>query len=279
MSGLHIKKMICPATYAWRCYFVRHRWFKATSFLPWNSIAWTRKGPLAVDLKSYSTTEDLASPPVTKKKEHPNAKKVIGHVGRKIPYNIIQVLNADGEDMGTMHRKDVMHMVETQELKLISVSEKADPPLYRLLTGKQLYEEQLKLREKQKLSTSSGPIYTKELSFLASISQHDLDVKMKQVAQWIEKKRHVKITVLNSRGGSGPDKVVVLQQIIENLQDVAACLSQPKERKDGRAMVCTLRPCSEKELQKHRKDLKEKKQNNLPSPEKTENQGTMPPDA
>ncbi|XP_075055031.1 translation initiation factor IF-3, mitochondrial isoform X2 [Mixophyes fleayi] len=260
MSGLPLKKMICPATSNWRCYCVRHfglsnHWNKATSFLPWNSIAWTAKGPLAVGVKSYSTVEeDLPKPPIIKKKEHPNAKKVIGHVGKIIPYKIIQVLNYEGEEMGKMLKKDVIRMVEKQNLKLISVAEHADPPVYKLLTGL---------------------IYTKELSFLASISQHDLDVKLKQVAQWIEKKRHVKITVLNSRGDTGPDKVMVLQQVIEKMQDHATCLAQPRQRKDGRAMICTLRPWSEKELQKRNKDLEVKKQIDITTPETSDNQGTV----
>lgn len=48
------------------------------------------------------------------------------------------------------------------------------------------------------------------MSFLASIEKHDLDIKKKQLAQWIEKKYHVRITVINSRVADGPAKGVSL---------------------------------------------------------------------
>ncbi|XP_056417775.1 translation initiation factor IF-3, mitochondrial isoform X2 [Hyla sarda] len=256
MSGFHLKKMFCQAASNSRCYFGRHfglchKSFKTTSYLPWNSIGWMRKGLLAADLRSYSTTEeDAAKKPNVTKKVNANARKVIGNVGRIIPYKIIQVLNKDGEDMGKMLKRDVIRMMEKDNLKLVAVSQNADPPVYKMLTGKELHEEQLKLREQQKQSTSPGPVQIKEMSFLASISQHDLDVKRKQLIHWIEKKHHIRITVLNSRITNGPDKLEVLQQLIESMADCATCMVQPKERKDGRAMICVLRPLSDKELQK-----------------------------
>lgn len=52
--------------------------------------------------------------------------------------------------MGTMHRADVIRILDEKGLKLVLLSEHKDPPLYQLMTGKQIHEEQLKLREKQK---------------------------------------------------------------------------------------------------------------------------------
>ncbi|KAG9463791.1 translation initiation factor IF-3, mitochondrial [Eleutherodactylus coqui] len=252
MSGLHLKKIICQAANNSRYYLGRHfglchRSLKTTSYLPWNTIGWTRKGLLTVDVKPYSTTEEeVSKKPNPTKKVNLNARKVIGQVGRLIPYKIIQVLDREGKDMGKMLKRDVIRLMEKENLKLISVSENAEPPLYKLLTGKELYEERLKLREKP----SPRPVQIKEMSFLASIAQHDLDVKRKQLIHWIEKKHHIRISVLNSRTDNGPDKLVVLQQMIESIMDCATCMVQPKERQDGRAMVCVLRPLSDKELHK-----------------------------
>ncbi|KAG8584868.1 hypothetical protein GDO81_004794 [Engystomops pustulosus] len=162
MSGLHLKKMFCQAASSSRCYFGRHlglchRSYKTTSYLPWSTIGWTRKGLLAVDMKSYSTAEEeVAKKPSAAKKGNINARKVIGHVGRIIPFKMIQVLDEDGKDMGKMLKRDVIRMMEKENLKLVSVSQNADPPVYKLLTGKALHEEQLKLREQQKQSTSPG---------------------------------------------------------------------------------------------------------------------------
>ncbi|XP_044143034.1 translation initiation factor IF-3, mitochondrial-like [Bufo gargarizans] len=274
MSGLHLKKIFCQAANNGRCYFGRHfglchRSFRTTSYLPWNTISWTRKGLLAVDVKSYSTAEEeVAKKPSATKKVNVNARKVIGHVGRLIPYKMIQVLDQDGKDMGKMLKRDVIRVMEKENLKLVTVSQNADPPVYKLLTGKELHEEQLKLRDQQKHSTSPGPVQIKEMSFLASISQHDLDVKRKQLIHWIEKKHHIRITVLNSRTVNGPDKLAVLQQMIESMVDCATCMVQPKERKDGRAMICVLRPLSAKELQKRKVEVTAEKQSDAAPAEK-----------
>ncbi|KAM4794682.1 ubiquitin carboxyl-terminal hydrolase 12 isoform 2-T2 [Rhinophrynus dorsalis] len=214
MSGVHLRK-IFQAANSGRCYLGRHflipaRWFKGTALFTSSSTTWTRKGPLAIHVKAYCTAEqedDSDGKPDRKKKEDPNARKVFGSVGRKIPYRLIHVYNDNGDDLGNMHRADVIRIMDERGLKLVPIRENANPPVYRLLTGKQIHEEQLKLREKQKLSTAHGPVQIKELSFSASIAKHDLDIKMKQVTHWIEKKHHVRISVQKGSSAEGNDKL------------------------------------------------------------------------
>lgn len=90
--------------------------------------------------------------PVEKKKKtlDPRARATVNAVGRKIPQRQIQIISDTGENMGTMHRSDVIRIMDEKGLKLVLLSEHKDPPLYKLMTGKQIHEEQLKLREKQK---------------------------------------------------------------------------------------------------------------------------------
>lgn len=49
-----------------------------------------------------------------------------------------------------MHRADVIRIMDEQDLKLVLLSAHKDPPVYRLMTGKQIHEEQMKMWEKQK---------------------------------------------------------------------------------------------------------------------------------
>jgi len=39
----------------------------------------------------------------------------------------------------------------------------------------------------------------KDLSFSSAIAKNDLETKIKQIAQWIEKKYHVKVTVRQAK--------------------------------------------------------------------------------
>lgn len=95
---------------------------------------------------------DSEKVPVEKKKKtlDPRTRSTVTAVGRKIPQRQIQVISDMGENMGTMHRSDVIRIMDEKGLKLVLLSEHKDPPVYKLMTGKQIHEEQVKLREKQK---------------------------------------------------------------------------------------------------------------------------------
>ncbi|NXI05679.1 IF3M factor, partial [Pachycephala philippinensis] len=128
----------------------------------------------------------------------PKRNAAFGSVGRRIPYRVLHVINQDGESLGNMHRADVLRLMDEQGLKLVLLRENVEPPVYRLMTGQQIHEEQLKRAEKKKASPKPG-MYVKELSFSSAIAKNDLETKTKQIAQWIEKKYHVKVTVRQAK--------------------------------------------------------------------------------
>ncbi|CAI9539529.1 unnamed protein product [Staurois parvus] len=194
LCRIHLKKLVCQAANQGLPSFGRHpgffsQWFKVLSPQPWNPAACVQTGVLVAGIRLHCTADQgQRGQPIVKKKENPNAKKVIGNVGRLIPYSSIQVISENGEDMGKMSRRKAIQTMEERGLKLVMFRENADPPIYKLMTGKQLFEEQTKLREKQKLSSGHSYVQTKDMSFLASIEKNDLDIKKKQLVQWIEKK-------------------------------------------------------------------------------------------
>ncbi|XP_071368719.1 translation initiation factor IF-3, mitochondrial [Centroberyx affinis] len=147
----------------------------------------------------FSTTADDSgeSPEPKKKKQDPRARATISSVGRKIQSRHLQVISETGENLGIMHRVNVIRLMDEQGLKLVLLSEHKDPPVYRLMSGKQIHEEQLKLREKQK--AKAAPVQVKELTFSFDIAPHDLTTKLKQVQSWLDKKHHVRITLQSRR--------------------------------------------------------------------------------
>ncbi|NXD23054.1 IF3M factor, partial [Spelaeornis formosus] len=130
----------------------------------------------------------------------PKRKAAFGSVGRRIPYRILHVINQDGESLGNMHRAEALRLMDELDLKLVLLRENVEPPVYRLMTGQQIHEEQLKRAEKKKASPKPGMwVITKELSFSSAIAKNDLETKSKQIAQWIEKKHHVKVTIRQAK--------------------------------------------------------------------------------
>ncbi|XP_066476701.1 translation initiation factor IF-3, mitochondrial [Tiliqua scincoides] len=218
-----------------------------------------KKGLISAPGQAFCTYEDEKDKPKGKKL-NPNARKTIGSVGRRIPHRIIQLIDEHGENQGAMHRADVIRILDERELKLVLLTETADPPVYRLMSGQQIHEERLKLREKQKASSKTGPVQQKELTFSTAIGEHDLDTKTKQIEQWIDKKHHVRITLQQKNIAEGPEKMLrFFDQILEKMPEKATYLSQPRIVKEGRS-TCVLRHMSDREIQQHKKMEKDKVQ-------------------
>ncbi|KAG6929244.1 mitochondrial translational initiation factor 3, partial [Chelydra serpentina] len=220
-------------------------------------MASAKRRLMFVPTKSFCTTEEAEKKPEGKGKK-PNAPKTFGSIGRKIPQRILHVISENGDSLGNMHRGDVIRLMNERDLKLVPLRENEEPPVYRLMTGKQIYEEQLKRREKQKASSKAGPVQLKELTFSAAIAKHDLEIKIRQIQQWIDKKHHVRISVQQQNVADGPEKMLALfDQIVETMPEKATYLSQPRVIKEGKS-TCVLRHMSDKEASEYRKMEKEK---------------------
>ncbi|XP_069664198.1 translation initiation factor IF-3, mitochondrial isoform X2 [Haliaeetus albicilla] len=193
-----------------------------------------------------STVFGLTQPFCTAEKSHtePKRKAAFGSVGRRIPYRILHVINQDGESLGNMHRAEALKLMDQHDLKLVLLRENAEPPVYRLMTGQQIHEEQLKRAEKKKASPKPA------------IAKNDLETKTKQIAQWIEKKYHVKVTIRQAKD-SNTDMFMLFDQILDTVSEKATYLSKPKVTREG-VSTCILRHMSDKELKAYQKMEKQK---------------------
>ncbi|XP_010767420.1 translation initiation factor IF-3, mitochondrial [Notothenia coriiceps] len=199
-----------------------------------------------------SAVDDTEKPPTPKKKKPgPRAHGTISSVGHDIPHREIQLISETGENLGTMHRGSVIRLMDKNGLKLVLLSEHQDPPVYRLMSGKQIHEEKLKQREKQK---AKAPTQVKEISFLSCISSHDLSTKMNRVGSWLEKKNHVRITMKAGRRGPSDNLDITLEEIVEGMEKTVGYVSKPALIQDGQAAMCILRPPSAKDLLKKDKN-------------------------
>ncbi|XP_071409590.1 translation initiation factor IF-3, mitochondrial [Pithys albifrons albifrons] len=199
-----------------------------------------------------STIFALTQPFCTAEKSQtePKGKTAFGSVGRRIPHRILHVISQDGESLGDMHRAEALKLMDQHDLKLVLLQENVEPPVYRLMTGQQIHEEQLRRAEKKKASPKSG-VVQKELSFSSAIAKNDLETKTKQIAQWIEKKYHVKVIIRQAKG-SNTDMFTLFDQILETVSEKATYLSKPKLTREG-VSACIFRHMSDKELKAHQK--------------------------
>lgn len=100
--------------------------------------------------KGFSTAGD----PQGERKQ--KRRDAFSNTGRKISERIIRVLDEKGMDLGMMHRADVIRLMNKQDLRLVQRNTSSEPPEYQLMTGEQIHQERLKLREQEKAKPKTG---------------------------------------------------------------------------------------------------------------------------
>ncbi|KAG9351376.1 hypothetical protein JZ751_022625 [Albula glossodonta] len=220
-------------------------WRSVPLFLSHRAIPFSIQRGTALSTATDGGEEGGKEAAPRKKQTDPRARHSIGSVGRKIHQRHIQVIGHDGANLGTMHRADVLRLMDEKDLRLVPLNENKDPPVYQLMTGKQIHEEQLKLREKQKNKT--GPIQVKELAFSLDIAPHDLDTKMRQIQSWLSKKCHVRVTLKGNVKNPQPLDSR-LEEMVKQMPVIVGFVSKPKVIRNGRAAMCIVRSPTEKEV-------------------------------
>ncbi|XP_035291313.1 translation initiation factor IF-3, mitochondrial [Anguilla anguilla] len=220
--------------------------FRLSPWRPHTLFSSHRAAPCSVAAALSTTADGEGDGDAPRKKQSAHTRSTIGSVGRKIHQRHLQVIGHDGANLGTMHRADVLRLMDQEGLKLVPRNENKDPPVYQLMTGKQIHEEQLKLREKQK--NKAGPVQVKELTLSSDIGSHDLDTKLRQIQSWLSKKCHVRLTLRKGNVSDTKPPDSKLEEILQRMPTTVGFVSKPKIIRDGKAAMCVLRAPSEKEL-------------------------------
>lgn len=213
-----------------------------------------------IHVEAFSTVEDTKSEGKRKK-----SQTAFGNIGRRIGQRIIHLFDEKGNDMGNMHRADVIRLMDERDLRLVQRNAGTEPAEYQLMTGMQILQERQRLREMKKASPKTGPTQTKELTFSSNIGQHDLDTKTKQIQQWIKKERQVRITIKKGKNVDVSENKVeeIFHQILQTMPGMATFLSRPQAIQGGKALMCVLRPLSKNEEKAYGETQKTQKRDTL----------------
>ena len=75
------------------------------------------------------------------------------NINDRISYPQLRVVDADGEQLGVIDREKALEVARERELDLVLVSEKADPPVCRIMDyGKFKFEQEIVFNPKSELS-------------------------------------------------------------------------------------------------------------------------------
>ncbi|MFL6857018.1 MAG: translation initiation factor IF-3 [Allosphingosinicella sp.] len=152
----------------------------------------------------------------------------------------VRVIDENGENLGVLLTAEAIEQAAAVGLDLVEVSPSADPPVCKFLdVGKFKYEAQKKANLARKSQKTQE---IKEIKMRPNIDDHDYDVKMKKVHDFIGEGDKVKIT-LRFRGrelAHGQLGMVLLQRVQENVATIAKVEQHP--RMEGRQMLMVLAP-------------------------------------
>ena len=161
-------------------------------------------------------------------------------INEEIAVMKVRLVDQDGEMVGIVGRNDAIAMAMDIGLDLVEIAPNADPPVCKLLDfGKYKYEAQKKKNEARK---KQKVIEVKEIKLRPSIDDHDYDVKMRSMSNFIEEGDKVKVTMrFRGREMAHQDLGMnVLMRVRDHLDEKAKVEQMPKL--EGRQMIMVLAP-------------------------------------
>ena len=103
------------------------------------------------------------------------------------------MIDTEGKQLGILDVKDALKIANDQGFDLVEVSPNAEPPVCRIMDyGKYKYQQSKKLQKKK----SQHAAHTKEIKVRPFTGDHDLEVKLRHIIEFLDRGSKVKITVV-----------------------------------------------------------------------------------
>jgi translation initiation factor IF-3 len=148
-------------------------------------------------------------------------------VNKDIRVREVQVIDTEGNNLGTLQTLDAVRIAEEQGLDLVEVAPNSVPPVCKIMDyGRFRFQEQKKAaeaRKKQKI------IEVKEIKLRPGIDDHDFETKMKAARGFFEEGNKVKFT-LRFRGREMAHQHIgmqVLERVKASTAEVAKVENEP----------------------------------------------------
>lgn len=167
----------------------------------------------------------------------PNKKYYL--INEKIEFPELRIIDGDGENQGVLSLEDARKLALESDKDLVVVSEKAQPPVARILEFKHFLRQQ---KEQELKSQRKSRQDLKQLHFGPNIAEHDLGVRIRRTRKFIEQGDKVKFTI-QFRGRMIAHKEIgrgKLQRIIAETAEIADV--EKDIWFEGKQMMLIIRP-------------------------------------
>jgi translation initiation factor IF-3 len=151
----------------------------------------------------------------------------------------LRVIDEDGNQVGVLSKQEAIQMAQDRDLDLVEISPNANPPVAKIVDwGKYNYQRTKQLQKNKK---NSKALELKQMRFGLKIGEHDLDIKLKKINEFLEHGHKVKIVIF-FRGRELAHKdlgFVLANKVIDKLGESIAVDQQPALA--GKQLIFTLR--------------------------------------
>jgi len=152
----------------------------------------------------------------------------------------VRLVDEDGGQVGVVEVRDAQKRAQDVGLDLVEVAPDMTPPVCRIMDYSKFKYEQ---KKKQKLAKKKQHLtHIKEVRFKPKIEDHDYQVKIKHIKEFLEQKDKVRIS-LRFRGRENAHKelgIELLNRITSDVSALGEAESRPKAM--GRTMMVTIAP-------------------------------------
>lgn len=166
--------------------------------------------------------------------------KVYYRTNERILAPEVRVLDGEGKQIGVLSKREALNLAQEQELDLVEVAPKANPPVAKIIDFKKfLYQESKKKQEEKRKAKISE---TKEIRLSPFISDNDLQVMIRRGREFLEDGDKVRL-VLKFKGRQivhpefGKE---ILAKTVVALEDISK--TDREAHFEGRQLVAVLSP-------------------------------------
>jgi translation initiation factor IF-3 len=161
-------------------------------------------------------------------------------VNEKIFAKTLRVIGPNGEQLGIFPRELALKKAEEFDLDLVEVAPQANPPVCRIMDfAKYKYEQEKRERELKKHQKHSQ---LKEIRLSPRIDNHDYEIKLKHIKEFLEKKHKVRVRMF-FRGREISHKDIggrVIEKLIQDIEKIGRVDREPHLL--GKSLVLVLAP-------------------------------------
>lgn len=152
----------------------------------------------------------------------------------------VRLIGSEGEQIGVVSIADALERASDAGLDLVEISPNVAPPVCKVMDyGKFKFQQQKKASEAKK---KQHVVVVKEISIRAGTEEHDYQIKLRKMREFIEKGNKVKVN-LRFRGREMAHQdlgVQMMQRIMADMEEIAKIDSKP--RLEGRQMNMMMSP-------------------------------------